>query len=170
MDKYDCRFFPNGRVAFILKEDIDAAILARKEILVICNSWSGGYAKAIGANVMPNWDFQNGTHTEMYSYEVKDREFTTEELQKFYKVIITSGEKIMMKSGNEATFNHGNKFVDYGTKKPCDISDIRWDELVRTVDAQSTICFIDDDEKAECLSNYYCGIDWTGTKFERKDK
>lgn len=170
MDKYECRFFQNGRVVFVLEEDINAAINARKELLVICNSWSGGYAIAIGANEIPDCESPSGIAWEMYSYEVRDKEFTSEELQKFYKVIITSGEKIMMKTRDQATSYWGGVFIDYDTKKPGDMSDKQWEVIKRTVDAQTTINMINDDEKVKCLSHYYNNIDWTGTKFERKEK
>ena len=50
MEKYDVRFFPNGRVYFLDYDILDEALEAGKEILIVMNCWSGGYALAIGAN------------------------------------------------------------------------------------------------------------------------
>ena len=166
--KYECRFFPNGRVVFVPTEDIENAIHARKELLVICNSWSGGYAIAIGAEERQDYEEPDKTCWDMYSYDIRDKEFTAEDFQKFYKVIFSSGERIMMKTGDEATMETGGNFIDWDTKKPHDVTDEQWDKMRKTVDAQFTVNMLRNDEKAECLSHYGVGIEWTGTKFERK--
>lgn len=48
-NKYTPYIFGNGRVVLVENKTIDEAIGYGKEILIICNAWSGGYAHAIGA-------------------------------------------------------------------------------------------------------------------------
>ena len=183
MNKYDCRFFPNGRVVFILWDDIDKAVESGKELLVICNSWSGGYAIAIGANETYDYysDKKDKKCWEMYSYDVRDVEFTTEELSKFYKVIVTSGEKIMMKTGNEANAYQAHGFIDWDTKYETfkhsfynyghNFSEEEFEKMRREVDVQFTINMMngktdeEKDEKCRALSSYAIGH-WVGTKYE----
>jgi len=183
MNKYDCRFFPNGRVVFILWDDIDKAVESGKELLVICNSWSGGYAIAIGANEIYDYysDKKDKKCWEMYSYDVRDVEFTTEELSKFYKVIVTSGEKIMMKTGNEANAYQAHGFIDWDTKYETfkhsfynyghNFSEEEFEKIRREVDVQFTINMMngktdeEKDEKCRALSGYAIGH-WVGTKYE----
>ena len=42
MTNYDVYFFENGRVALIDSEILSKAIELDKEILIVCNAWSGG--------------------------------------------------------------------------------------------------------------------------------
>lgn len=115
MTKYEIYVFPNGRVAMI----DEAAIDIGKEVLIVCNAWSGGYACAVGANK----DTYDGKPCYMmYSYDVKEQEFTTEELNRFYKVIFTPGEMIYMETGDQANSYLGNRFIDYDTDV-CKIND-----------------------------------------------
>lgn len=179
MNKYECKFFSNGRVVFVKEEDIENAIHAHKELLVICNSWSGGEAVRIGADEMDDPDFGKGWS--MYSYKIKDTEFTEEELKKFYKVIISSGEKIMMQTGDEATYGNSGIFIDWYTKYNdykrrnynTNVTEKKFDELREKVDTQFTIRMMggeteeDKKEKLRCLSGYATGIDWAGTEYER---
>lgn len=50
MIKYDVYAFGNGRVTLIDSKILSEAIENDKEILIVCNAWSGGYAYATGAN------------------------------------------------------------------------------------------------------------------------
>lgn len=127
--KYHLYFFSNGRVVFIPEEDIDNAIEQGKELLVICNAWSGGYTIAIGANETYDEYYtgvdENGNPNkgyEMYSYEVRDEEFTLEEISKFYKIIVSSGEKIYMETGNQANYYSGGVFIDWDSQET-DVAD-----------------------------------------------
>lgn len=110
---YDAHIFPNGRIALVKKSDMDEAIEADKEILIFCGGWSGGYAKAVGANKTYDPDF--GECWEMYSYDIKDTTLSVEDMQKFHKVIVTDGIKVYMKTGESATQYFGGKFFDRGT-------------------------------------------------------
>ena len=109
---YDAHIFPNGRIALVKKSDMDEAIEAGKEILIFCGGWSGGYAKAVGADKTYDPDF--GECWEMYGYDIKDTTFSAEDMQKFHKVVITDGIKVYMKTGEPATQYFGG-FFDWDT-------------------------------------------------------
>ena len=110
---YDSHIFPNGRIALVKNSDLDEAINAEKEILIFCGGWSGGYAKAVGANKTYDPDF--GECWEMYGYDIKDTTLSAEDMQKFHKVVITNGIKIYMKTGEPATQYFDGKFFDWDT-------------------------------------------------------
>ena len=102
-NKYEARIFPNGRVVLYKRKDLEDAIKAGKELLIVCNCLYGGYALAIGADVTTDWYEPDKTAWMMYSYDVFDREFTGGEMAKFHKVIFTEGERIYNKEGDYAT-------------------------------------------------------------------
>lgn len=49
-NKYEARIFPNGRVVCYERKDLDDAINAGKELLIVCNCHTGGFAEAIGGH------------------------------------------------------------------------------------------------------------------------
>ena len=108
MNKYSPYIFNNGRVVMVANKDIDEAIKQNKEILIFCGAWSGGYAKVIGG--------EKTTHDgqpciQMYSYDIQDKEFDPEDMKKFYKVIVTTGIRVYMQSGEPAS-DYTDRFVD----------------------------------------------------------
>lgn len=109
---YDAHIFPNGRIALVKTSDMTEAIEAGKEILIFCGGWSGGYAKAVGADKSYDPDF--GECWEMYGYDLKDTTLSAKDMQKFHKVVITDGIKIYMKTGEPATQYFG-EFFDWDT-------------------------------------------------------
>lgn len=119
-NKYMPYVFGNGRVVLVENKTIDEAIDLGKEILIICNAWSGGYAHAVGAEKDIDPDF--GECWNMYGYDIKDKEFDATDLNKFYRVIISSGEQIWMKSGDQANSYIGGIFTDWNTslRSMCD--------------------------------------------------
>lgn len=119
-NKYMPYVFGNGRVVLVENKTIDEAIDSDKEILIICNAWSGGYAHALGAEKDIDPDF--GECWNMYGYDIKDKELDTTDLDKFYRVIISSGEQIWMKSGDQANSYIGGVFTDWNTslRSMCD--------------------------------------------------
>ena len=119
-NKYMPYVFGNGRVVLVENKTIDKAIDLGKEILIICNAWSGGYAHAIGAEKDIDPDF--GECWNMYGYDIKDKELDATDLDKFYRVIISSGEQIWMKSGDQANSYIGGVFTDWNTslRSMCD--------------------------------------------------
>lgn len=119
-NKYMPYVFGNGRVVLVENKTIDEAIDSDKEILIICNAWSGGYAHAVGAEKDIDSDF--GECWNMYGYDIKDKELDAVDLDKFYRVIISSGEQIWMKSGDQANSYIGGVFTDWNTslRSMCD--------------------------------------------------
>ena len=167
MTKYDVRVFPNGRVAFVDTKDIDAAIENEKEVLLICNAWSGGYAIAIGANKEEDPDF--GECYMCYSYELKEDTFDEEAIKRFHKIIFTQGEKIIMETGHAANRHWGRAFSDTDTSVDS-INDRHnryvWDnnlmsaeeiEMARTtINEQATVNFMggDAEDKVRAMIGY----------------
>lgn len=119
-NKYTPYIFGNGRVVLVENKTIDEAIGYGKEILIICNAWSGGYAHAIGAEKDIDPDF--GECWNMYGYNIKDKELDATDLDKFWRVIVSSGEQIWMKSGDQANSYIGGVFTDWNTslRSMCD--------------------------------------------------
>lgn len=176
--KYDVRFFPNGRIVFVPWEDIDNAINNNKEVLVICNAWSGGYAIAIGANEVPaSWYDPSADPDkiafEMYSYNIKDTEFTSEEFARFHKVIVSSGTMVRMKTGEQANSYQGSSFVDWDTSydkfgqsfRYNNETEEEFEKLRFQIDISATARYMrhceDYNEKLRSLSHYsmFSGID-----------
>lgn len=144
MRKHDLLIFPNGRVVFYPQEDFDKAVDEGKELLIVCNAWSGGYAHAMGAEKVVH---SNGTHYECYGYEVNDTEFSAEDLKKFYKVIFSSGLMVAMESGGQATAYFHHTFVDHSSddgkvkemSRLMNIVDKSVEDLRKTVDSEMTV-------------------------------
>lgn len=144
-NKYTPYIFGNGRVVLVENKTIDEAIGYGKEILIICNAWSGGYAHAIGAEKDIDPDF--GECWNMYGYDIKDKEFDATDLDKFWRVIVSSGEQIWMKSGDQANSYIGGVFIDWNTslRSMCDRTGVTVtteDEAYKrrtTVDACGTV-------------------------------
>lgn len=111
MRKHDLLIFPNGRVVFYPQDDFDKAVDEGKELLIVCNAWSGGYAHAMGAEKISS-DDATDVHYECYGYEVNDTEFSAEDLKKFYKVIFSSGLMVAMESCGQATAYFNHVFID----------------------------------------------------------
>lgn len=171
MKKYDVRFFPNGRVYFLDYDILDEALKAGKEILIVMNCWSGGYALAIGANKIPAIWYDEASAPdeigyEMYSYDIKEIELSQEHLTRFHKVIFTSGVQIRMKTGDQATFYNSGEFIDWDTsyqdfKKRYlynNETEEQFEKLRREVDWEATKSFMstekDFQDKIEALSHY----------------
>ena len=110
--KYLGYIFDNGRIAWVSEKDFSNAIELGKEILISCGGWSGGYTRAIGAN---KTTYDGELCWECYGYEIKDQSFTSEEMQKFHKLIFTDGIRVYMKTGEPATRYFGSNFADYDT-------------------------------------------------------
>lgn len=169
MKKYDVKFFPNGRVYFLDYDILNEALEAGKEILIVMNCWSGGYALAVGVNKTLWYDENTGFNEisyVMYSYDIKETEFSQEDLARFHKVIFTDGVQIRMKTGDQATCYISGEFIDWDTsyqdfKKKYlynNETEEQFEKLRREVDWEATKSFIsiekDFQDKIEALSHY----------------
>ena len=164
MSKYIPKVFENGRVVLIKEEDFSKAIENVQEIWVFCGGWSGGYARAFGAT----WD---GECWQCYSYEIRDKVFTPEQMKKCYKLIVTDGVKVYMKTGEPATQYFGG-FIDWDSKMENHPYDFRntapseYEKLRREIDVESTLNYLPNghyetnmtDEDVEDLENSIRGI------------
>lgn len=171
MKNYDVRFFPNGRVYFLDYDILDEALKVGKEVLIVMNSWSGGYALAIGANKIPAIWYDETANPDkicydMYSYDIEETEFSQEDLARFHKIIFTNGVQIRMKTGEQATYYNSGEFIDWDTSYQ-DFKDKylynnetkeQFEKLRREVDWEATKNFMraekDYQDKIEALSHY----------------
>jgi len=160
--KYDVQFCSCGRVHFIPTEKINNAIENDKEVLVVCNNC--GNSHIIGAD--RTQDYEGKECFMMYSFDKRDTEINN--TSKIDSIIFTPGVSVRMMTGGEATFHVSDTFIDWHTKKPDNVTNEQWEKLRKTVDVQSTINWISDENKLEQMSNYMSGIDWKGTKYEKQ--
>ena len=136
--KYIPEVFTNGRVVLINDDDFSKAIENGQEIWVFCGGWSGGYARAFGATF-------DGEYWQCYSYEIEDKVFTPDDMKKCYKLIITDGIRVFMKTGEIATEYSGG-FID-GQSKPeynlhrglKDLPAEEYDHLRHVLDVDTTL-------------------------------
>lgn len=145
MAKYQYIVCSNGRIALYEKKDFENAVSLEKSLLIICN----GVAYVIGADRIDDNNYS------CYTIKVKNITYTAEELQKFYKVIITEGIKVFMKTGSYATYfdTYSNRFADFQTPYTEFIhstdyngeSEEEFIEYTYTVDAKKTKWFTTDD-------------------------
>jgi hypothetical protein len=107
MAKYQYIVCSNGRIALYEKKDFENAVSLEKSLLIICN----GIAYVVGADRIDDNNYS------CYTIKVNNITYTAEELQKFYKVIITEGIKVYMKTGSCATHfdTYSNRFADFQT-------------------------------------------------------
>ena len=178
MQKYDVRFFPNGRIYFLDQTLLEEAIQNDQEILVVMNAWSGGYAIAVGANKVPAWWYDDNAKPddvayEMYAYYVNETTFCPEEFSKFYRVIFTSGYMVRMKTGDQANAYQGGEFIDWDTSfekfkqsfRYSGETESEFEKMRRTVDIEATANFMrqteDRNGKLDSLSHYlpFVGIE-----------
>ncbi len=149
MSKYNVNFCRCGRVHFIEWEKINKVCSDKtKSLLHICNNCG---------HVLDIWftDYEDG-------YAINSKSVLNEELEvKNIGLVVTStGTKIYMKTGNEATMLEGGTFIDWGTSdRGCKEED-RYE-----VDIHKTLRYLDDEIKAKELSGYGVNIDWSGTKY-----
>jgi len=158
--KYEVYFCSCGRVHFVDSEKLSNAIVNEKEILVVCNNCGNSFIE--GAD-KEEYDDEEGYM--MYLRSMRDTEIN--DTSKIDSIVFTSGEKVRMMTGGEATFFGSGTFIDWETKKPDNISMEEWKTMRETVNVEHTINWIRDDNKLSHMSNYVTGIDWKGTKFEK---
>ena len=185
--KKELRICSCGRLHFIDSEIIHTALQNDKDVLMICGRC--GKATMIGADRMP--DYWGGTDKEvfdMYSYHAGDEDFildawrfeNTNAKKGIYKVIYSVGKGVMMESGSYAREFFYGRFADtwYPDFYHIERKDITVKEIMNFLDKwrhdrvkvnRNYLLRELTDEEAEILSYYAIeGLDWTGTKYERK--
>lgn len=149
MNKYDVRFCNCGRVHFLDAKKIDGICMNGDSVLVVCNN-CGEFSET--------WYDENPDGYYVNSRHIRDTELKGDSIG---LIIASSGEKIYMRSGSEATAYINGTFIDWETKEgECS------DEDRKIVDTNRTIRMIGDETKITELSHYGVKIDWTGTKYK----
>ena len=97
----------NGRIALLTMEDFNSAVDADKSILLICN----GSVSIIGADKISENSYS------AYTANISEETFSITEFSRFYKIIITEGIKVYMKTGYCANYfsNYSKQFADLQT-------------------------------------------------------
>ena len=156
MREFEGFIFPNGRIVAIPEEEYTAAIESGKEILVFCGGWAGGYARAFGATKERDLYEPDQFCYMVYSYDVRDKSFTAEDMKRFAKVIVTDGIRVYMKTGESASDYYSGTFCDCDTKDRLEehFPDTRSNEIeqydfsdCQTVDFDRTVCMLGADDK-----------------------
>ena len=185
--KKEVRICHCGRLHFIDFDIIDAALNADKDVLLICGIC--GKATMIGADRMPDyWTDSDKEVFNMYAYNAGDEDFTldaskfenTNSTKGIFKVVYSVGKGVPMMTGSHAGIYTFGRFEDiwypdfYKIEHPDvtlqDVHDFidKWRRNRTTVNMNRLINSLTDDE-AELLSRLYIeGLDWKGTKYERK--
>lgn len=189
MSKLNVRICTCGRIHFIPETEIDAALKADKNFVLVCGGC--GRVTSIGADIEADWEDPTKTIYNMYAYPMgqyddftltADNFETVEGHKGIHKVWYSKGKQVMMNTGYYAkcyTPAHG-RFEDiwYPDFWKIQRNDITVDEIQQfikewendriTVNMNMLLRELSHDE-AEALSHFIIsGLDWTGTKYERK--
>lgn len=186
MNKFLINFCSCGRIHFIKMEDIDKSLLEDKDILFVCQGC--GNTSFIGGNeaVIDNETaFNMYVHSQNKNFEItsKDSDFELH-LDSYYKpifkIIFSQGKTVYMKSGYAADyycngFYRDTWFTGFDNLKKKgiteeEIKDIidKWEYESSTVDMNRLLLDLTNDELKELSSYSVNGLDWTGTKYERR--
>lgn len=185
--KKELRICSCGRLHFIDPEIINTALQNDKDVLMICGRC--GRATMIGADRMPDYWYDTEKEVfNMYSYNAGDNDFVldaerfenTDTKKGIHKVIYSVGKGVMMESGYYAREFFYGRFSDtwYPDFYHIEHAGVTVEEIMNfinewkqkrvKVNMNYLLCELTDEE-AETLSHYLIeGLDWTGTKYERK--
>lgn len=185
--KYDVKICKCGRIHFIDWNEISTACDKEKNLLLICGGC--GEATYIGSDKQPDWFDENKICHMMYSYSqnkyedfsINEDSFKSTRYDKgLYKVIYSHGIKVMMKTGYYATAYDNGIFTDmqypdmwHIQRNDITVNEIKeffnkWEEKMKTVNMNSLLKKLTDEQANELSSYMIEGLDWTGTKYERK--
>lgn len=189
MSKLNVRICSCGRIHFIPESEIDEALEANKNFVLVCGGC--GRVTAIGADIEQDWEDPAITNYNMYAYPMGQHNnfiltaenFETVEGRKgIQKVWYSVGEQVMMQTGYYAKHYDApnGRFEDIWypdfwkvQRSNITVEEIQqfikeWEHDRVTVNMNWLLRTLSDDE-AEALSHFYIkGLDWTGTKYERK--
>lgn len=167
MAKYQYITCSNGRIALYDEEDFENAVSLEKSLLIIC----GGEAYVVGADRIDDDNYS------CYTIKVNNITYAAEELQKFYKVIITEGIRVYMKTGEPATYHSEYAFCDDYTTYDDFVnsvwyngeSETKFEELCQTVDVKATKRYLSGNrEKAKEIWDSIKGLSWFYEEKEEK--
>lgn len=189
MSKYDVRICSCGRIHFVPNEMIDEAIENNKNLLLVCGGC--GTATMIGADVRTDWDDPTKTVYDMYAWDVSNGQDkvwdasmfeATENKKAVSKIFRSEGVQVMMETGYYAkSYNSASgQFMDiwypdfYKIQREGITAEeilqliAEWEKAHVTVNMNTLLRHLSD-EQAEALSGYVIeGLDWKGTKFQKK--
>ena len=171
-----------GRIHFINESIIIDALKQDKEVMLICGGC--GNATVIGADrYMDEYEPEKEVF-DMYSYyagnkdfQIDEKSFQPGERKEFHKVIYSKGKQVRMMTGMYATAYEYGKFSDnwfpdfYKIERDgITVEEImqfieQWRHDRTTVNMDSLIHDLSEEE-AEILSGRWVkGLDWSGTKY-----
>lgn len=190
MGKFDVRFCSCGRIHFIPFDEVCAAVEQDKELWLICGGC--GTTTQIGADIerdyndpeQVSYNMYSGTYSEDKTFEITPDIFTGgKDHKSIYKIIRSAGYRPLMKTGMRAcSFCHfGDFFEDiwYPDFYKIERKDVTVEEILEFIEKyrkdrvtvnMGTLLRELTEEELKCLSGYVIkGLDWTGTKYERKN-
>lgn len=134
----------NGRIALLTMKDFNAAVEEGKSILLICS----GNALIIGADKISENNYS------AYTASISEETFSVTDFSRFYKIIVTEGIRVYMKTGAPANYyNAETGFYDDLTTFSSfvagplynDETEIEFMRLRKTVDIESMKWYTNDD-------------------------
>lgn len=187
MSKFNVRICTCGRIHFVPEAEINAALEADKNFVLVCGGC--GRVTAIGADIEQDWCEPENTIYNMYAYPMgqyddftltADNFESAENRKGIHKVWYSNGKRVMME-----THYYANNYTPYtGKFEDMTYPDFlfnanrgfeylkaeieKWEHDKVTVDMKALLRELSDEE-AEALSHFLIeGLDWSGTKYERK--
>lgn len=134
----------NGRIALLTMKDFNAAVEEGKSILLICS----GNALIIGADKISENNYS------AYTASISEETFSITDFSRFYKIIITEGIKVYMKSGGPANYYNAEiGFYDdlttfssfIASPSYNDETELEFIRFRKTVDIESMKWYVNDD-------------------------
>ncbi|MBR5883862.1 MAG: hypothetical protein IKZ17_01385 [Bacteroidaceae bacterium] len=181
-----------GRIHFLNKNIIHAAIEVNKDVLFICGNC--GRATFIGADCTQDyWNGSNETVYEMYAYDASGKDFLLsaqnfkenaygeDESKRIFRVLYSVGKPVLMMTGMNATSYTFGKFEDGWhpdlhviQKEDVTVKEIRdhiaqWRRDRQTVNMNWMLHILTDEEAEMLFTAHIPGLDWTGTKYKGRD-
>lgn len=189
--KKELRICSCGRLHFLNSHIITTAIEVDKEVLFICGNC--GKATRIGADcVQDYWNDSDDIVYEMYARNASDNDFMlgvqdfrenaygSDESKRIFQVVYSVGKPVSMMTGMNATAYRFGKFEDdwYPDLYKIQTEGITVREIMEFIETwkhdrqtvnMNFLLRTLTDEEAQLLANAYIpGLDWKGTKYERK--
>ena len=188
MSKYEMRICSCGRIHMVNAEKIDKACEVNKDLLLICAGC--GKAILIGADIEPDWEDPNKECYSMYTRVFSQNNdsiinpYTFEDAEgkkAIGEIIYSHGYRVPMLTGQYATDYFNGRFSDrwYPDFYKIQRENITVPEIMefikeythdRTTVNMSRFISQTPEDVLEEISHYWIeGLDWTGTKWERKN-